>query len=834
MNLKIEKLLNDNLTEFEISKTIREYIKNYFSSLDRIFEKSQGKEFLVKHTKYIDSIIIAIYKVAVRKMFGLYTPMSNSIPITLIALGSYGREQMAPYSDIDLMIVYEEIEGYNTKALIEKILYIIWDTKLKLGHRVHNINELIKVSRKDDTIKTALLESRFICGSKYLWIKTENLLNKIRKDRQKEFIFKKIKEAKKRREKYPISMQPNIKEGVGSLRDANLLYWIANALFGVNRLKDLTNKIFNDEEYREFRLALEWLFKIRVALHLVANKKEDRLLFQYILDVAKKLNIKGNKKEQILVTKTLQSLHTIDIFTKIFTKKMTKEFLYNPKNIPLLKQKRVEKNIYQCNNTIFSSFFIKDSSLKEFLKLLNRVNFSEYDPSFIYFAKNIKYPNRLNKELKSLIKNLFFKENLYPILKLLYDSNLLPIIIPPLKKVMFLPQFDGYHQFPVDLHSIYAIKNLENIKDSFIKKLYDTLPLDLKAILKLATLMHDSGKGRREQHSKVGKRLFIDFAKKLGFNKELIDIGATLIEHHIAMSNTAFREDIYSEKTLLYFMAKIKNKTNLDLLYILTYADINAVGENVWNSYNASLLKELYLQTKSGFDKKEVLGEIQKRLKKEESLKRNKRFLSLSKSMQKSILSIESNLFFIKHTSNEIIDISLLANKIEDFEFIIENKDFLSIKILRKKPLNLGYLLGKLSFMDIASMDIYKLFKDMKYFVINFRQKSEYIPLFENIIKNSFDMSKRVRLKSLEINKDEIKIDCNHSKTYASIFLNSKNQKGLLAFIATLFDKYSIDIATAKAYTMKNRARDMFLIEKNGNFCNNKEKIIDILTKGNL
>ncbi|WP_187646968.1 HD domain-containing protein [Nitrosophilus labii] len=837
LKLKIEELLNQNASELEISKTLREYIKNYFKTLDKLFEKSQGKDFLVKHTKYIDSIILSIYKVAVRKMFGLYTPMSNSVPIALIALGSYGREQMAPYSDIDLMIVYENVEGYNVKALIEKILYIIWDTKLKLGHRVHKLNELLEVSREDETIKTALIESRFICGSKYLWFKVENELNRIRYDNQKEFIFKKLKEAQKRREKYPISMEPNIKEGVGSLRDANLLFWIANILYGIKTLKDLTGKLFSDEEYKDFRIALEWLFRIRAALHLCAKKKKDRLLLQYIPDVAKKLSIKSKnekKAQQILVSRTLQALHTIDSFSQMFSKKMIRKFLYDPKNISLLRKKRVNKYLYICNNKIYSSFYTKERALKDFLAVLEFCNFKEYDSSFIHFTKSVRFSKNLDKKSRALIKKLFFKENLYPILKLLYDSDLLPVVIPPLKKVMFLPQFDGYHHYPVDIHLLYTIKYLENIEDDFIKEIYEKLTKTEKALLKLAAFLHDAGKGRIQEHSEVGAKLFRVFSKKIGFSDEMTELGSLLIKYHVSMSNTAYREDIYNEKTLFSFTAKLKTKKALDLLYILTYADINAVGKEIYTSYNARLLKELYLMASETFEKKEILEESAKRLKKEAALKRNQRFLNLPKILQKKILSIESNLFFIKHKVDEIIEISLMAYQTEDYQYKIKNDEYLSIEIIRKAPLNLGFLLGKLSFLDVASMEVFKLFDDIKYFKIEFLEKVDEgnLSFIQKIVKDSFDMSRKITLKRPEIKKEEIKINCEHSNTYASLFLNVKNQKGLLAFIATLFDKYGIEIATAKVHTIKNRARDLFLIEKNGNFCNNKEEIIKILTDG--
>ncbi len=418
---QIEELLHSNASDLEISKALQQTIKDYFDSLESIFAKTQGKDFLVKHTKYIDSIITAIYKVAIRKMFGIYSPLSNAIPITLVALGSYGREQLAPYSDIDLMIVYEDIEGYNTKALIEKILYIIWDTKLKLGHRVHKVDELQEVALSDDTIKTALLESRFIVGSKYLWFKIENELAKVRSTHQKEYIFKKLQEAKQRRKKHPINMEPHIKEGAGGLRDSNLLYWIANTIYAIKSLKDLSSELFSEEEYKEYRIALEWLFRVRVALHIVAKKKEDRLLFQYVPEVANKLELKGatpQKKQQNLLTKTLQAMLTIDAFSQIFVKKLIRPFLYNPKNIDKVRSSRIAPKCYICEKKLYSSYHIEPYPIKNLLEILGS-EFQSYDPSAIYFAKSAKTSKTISKSNAKLIKKLFYKQYLYPTLCLL-------------------------------------------------------------------------------------------------------------------------------------------------------------------------------------------------------------------------------------------------------------------------------------------------------------------------------------------------------------------------------------------------------------------------------
>jgi len=219
---QIEELLYNNAEDFEIAKVLKKDIKTYFSTLEETFSNTGGKDFLVKHTKKIDTVLKMVYQVALREMFGDYAPMKNSIPIALVALGSYGREQLCVHSDIDLMIVYKEIPGYNTKEMIEKILYILWDTGLKLGHRVHTVEELYEVSKTDITIKTALIESRFIEGSHFIWVDTENSIRNIRKDDPKTFIALKLEEQEKKHKKFPLTMEPNLKEGVGGFRDANL------------------------------------------------------------------------------------------------------------------------------------------------------------------------------------------------------------------------------------------------------------------------------------------------------------------------------------------------------------------------------------------------------------------------------------------------------------------------------------------------------------------------------------------------------------------------------------------------------------------------------------
>ncbi|SFV53011.1 Possible nucleotidyltransferase [hydrothermal vent metagenome] len=811
---EIETLIYENAPDFEIAKVLKKDIKAYYKTLDKTFSQNNGKDFLLKHTRKIDTIIQMVYKIAMRSMFGTYMPMKSTLPITLLALGSYGREQLCVYSDIDLMIVYKEVAGYNTKEMIEKILLILWDAGLKLGHRVHEVGELFEVSKTDITIKTSMIESRFIEGSNQLWHQTENELNKIRKYKQKDFIEAKIEEMKKLHEKYPMTMEPNLKEGVGGFRNANLVYWIGNILYNVSKIKDLNSSIISEKEYKEFHISLDFLFKVRSALHLASRKKEDRLRLELIPTVAHYLGYKDNKKEHIkFARKVISHLKLIKLYTTIWLNELT--HYYKDKNM-LRPQK--------LNNSYFE--------LLEQLTLASAKQFPVH-PSFLKALNNsYKTPNVEDKVYKILF-NLFANPQSHYVLETLIDTRLLGYTVPYLKSVVNLPQFDGYHQYAVGVHIVKSIEALENIKDSRVKILYDALDKREKIFIKLIALLHDAGKGRKRPHSEVGTVLFKGLAKKLNLSEKEIKIGKNLILHHTLMSTTAQREDLYSEQTILKFSAHFPTQRELNFIYILTYADMNGVGTPIYNDFNSRLINTLYKQACFVIYNVTLVKETGKRIKKEKQLKLIEEFQQLPKSLQKKTLKINSDMFFIKNTPQRIISIVEKAQELKDCEFIISNKHSLTIEILRKNNLDLSYLLHKLSHLELVQMDIYKLFSGIKYFRIDFSEtiNSNEELYLEELINSALEKKHRLLLKKPNINKKNIHIDCNHSQEHAIVRLNCSNQKGLISYLIKLFDRLEIDISSAKIHTKMNRVNDLFLIEKNGNFCNNTEQIIQKLTE---
>lgn len=828
---ELENLLDQDADDFTISKMFKEGIKDYKENLAPLFESTGGKDFLVKHTKNIDTIISLMYKAVLRKFFGNYLPMRNSIPIAIVALGSYGREQLAFHSDIDLMIVYEEIEGYNIKGMIETFLHIAWDAKLDLGHRVHEVHDILVMSREDLTIKTALMESRFITGSTFTWHATQREIEKIRTENPTEYIKAKLEEAEIRHKKYPRSMQPQIKEGVGGLRDAHLLFWIAFSKYGVYHLKDLTDVVFSERQYKEYRISLEFLYQVRSALHLIQGKKQDTLILELVPEVTRKL---GMSTQKVLVSKTLQSMHTINRFTQVVLGKMTRALYPSSLSFKELKAHRESEGLYIIDTIVYAPYRHAGLSL---LKLLHAFA-TLPDIKLTFDASIMKLLNKLTIDKLTISEHeafyeLFKRRYTTPFLDLFYDSNTLSNIFPPLKKVHFLAQFDGYHQYPVTIHSIKCVEAYENIEDKKIKSLFKKLTPEEQVFLKLIVFIHDAGKGRVQDHHDVSAKLFHGYAALISLSNELIQVGLLLIKKHTYMSSVAFREDIYHEKVLFEFMAVIKTQKILDMLFVLTYADISGVGPDVFTPFNSKLLHQLYKNASEVVTQTARLSEAAKRIKRESSLKRNKEFMEFPKLRQKKVLAIESNLFFIKYSTVEIINFVKRAIDVKEYRYYISNSEHLCIEIYRKRPLNITYLLSKLSFLPIASMDVFKLYNEMKYFRIDFSENvpEEDLQYISEIVENSFDMSHKPTMAAVVINKKDITLDCEHSKSYASMQINTKDQKGLLAFIMDAFETEKVNIATAKIHTLKKRVRDQFLIEKTDNLCDNSASIINLLTQ---
>ncbi len=815
--MQLNEIIYSSTNDFEISKSIKNAIKDYLEQI----KIEGGKDFFVKHTKKMDEFITLIYKYIIKKNFEEFAPSFNSIPIALIALGSYGREQLSIYSDIDIMIVYKDIKGYSLKNLIESFITMLWDLGLKIGHRVHEINDLKNASREDITIKTAMLESRFITGSKFIWFKTQDILNQIRNENKKEYILAKYQEMKQRHQKHPISMEPNIKDGFGGIRDANTLFWIDKVIFNYPNTSYLIPKFASEEEFKEYRSSLEFLFKTRVFLHLVAKRKTDTVYLQYQREIALLMGYKDSARinaERKFIRDLLKSLWIINTFCEIVIKELIKPYLYSH-TIKEIKEKIIKKNFYICEEKLYSNFNTP-YNFKTYLE--NMINLPPFKRSDISVIKNLK--SKKYKTTKTLKKSLFYTSNIYPLFFALYRADKLGKLFPPFEKVKNLAQFDGYHQYPVDIHSLYTLKELEKLKE------FKNLNNEQKAVLRFAAFFHDLGKGRIEEHSIVGAKTAKTLAQDLKFPKP--EIIAKLIRNHTLMSNIAQREDIFNDKVILSFAQIIENKEFLDYLYLLTIADMKAVGENIYTSFKANLLKQLYDNTLNALENKTLLSEMGIRKRKEQIIQKKEEFKKLPLKFRKALLKSPSNQLFLQNSTNKILKLLEWLKDIKDKKIKFENEKHLTIHIAKNNKFNfaIGWFIEKLSKLDLIHLSIYRL-GEIKYFKIEFDKKvDEYdLPLIEKWINKAFSQKMEIT-KRVVFNIKDFEIECNHSQNYAALKLKTKDVKGIVSSILDMFDKFDIGVEDVKIMSQKNIARDLFIIPKETNFCNKKDEIIKRLT----
>jgi len=812
--MQLQQIIYTSENDLEIAKAIKKEIKEYLSSI----KVEGGKDFFVKHTKKMDEFVTLIYKYILKKTFQEFQPPFNNIPISIIALGSYGREQLSIYSDIDIMIVYKDIKGYNLKEIIENYITMLWDLGLKIGHRVHELKDLFPASNEDITIKTAMLESRFIFGSKFLWYEIQNELNKIRNYNKKEYILAKYEEMLERHKKYPISMEPNIKDGFGGIRDSNTLLWINKVIFNYPNNAYLVPKYAGEEDFREYRSSLEFLFKVRVYLHLAAKKKIDTVLLAYQREIALNMGYVDSPRitaERKFIKDLLKALWNVNTFTSIVIKKIIKPYLY-AHTYSQMKEKRVKKNYYLCDEKIYTTFANREN-FKESIKSLLDIQYKKCDVSIVAHLKETKF--NITKKLK---KEIFYKHGLYPLLFSLYKSKKLEEIIPAFEKIKHLAQFDGYHQYPVDIHSLYTVKEVENLEE------FNSLNENDKAILRFAALFHDLGKGRVEDHSIVGAKIAKEYAEEFAMPDP--DIISKLVRYHTLMSNTAQREDIHNDKVILSFAQTVENKRFLDLLYLLTIADIKAVGVGIFTPFKASLLKTLYYNTLNALENRELISEISQRKRKEKLLTSKEAFKSLPKLFQKKVLSSPSNQLFLQNSVNDILKILEWIKDTEKFKYKFENDKHLIIHIVKEDSLNfsLGWFLDKLAKLELNHLSIYKI-GNLKYFKIEFNTSVEEfdLPIIGEYIEKAFETKMQIKHK-VKFTPEEFDIDCHHSNNYAAMKLKTKDKKGIVSTIMQVLDDFDIRVEDVKISTQKNIARDLFIISKENGFC---EKIKDILKR---
>lgn len=813
---------------------IKEKFLDFKANLPKHFQKNQGRNFANFLAKEYDDFIKSYLNETMREFFDEFVPQNDSFAFSVLATGKYAQTLLSANSELEILLVYKNLKGYNIKNFLKEFSEILSSSGINFYIKSTEIDEIFTNYKDDLKFKSETSQVRYICGSKSLYRLVKSEIVKLKEFDKKAFLNYHLKAFLPFSSISYLAQEPNLKSGFGGIDEIYHLNCILNCLDSDISVRSQALKVMNEKEIASFNLNVDFLLSLLTTLNLTQNSdtfsaSSVEITTNFMQTKSKKLQ----DNESVISQKMLSSMNNVAIYSRFIVASLCRPFFKSELNFDQRKFARLKNGFYEINGVIYVPLHKKPALIENLITELLELKDVDYkfDISSIFYIKRAIITKSGLERAISEFKKIFLRENSYAILKSLLDAQMIQILIKPMEHISQLAQYDGYHEFTVDEHSVLSVKFLENIKDKFIKNLYTELCLEGKTMLKIVTLMHDVGKGLGKDHANIGANIFRAYANKLNLSQKAVNIGVILIKYHTLMSNVSNREDIYSQRVIFAFISKLGDKQVLKLLYILSYCVINATNERLYNAYTAKLLRELYEISLSAFNDENLLDEATRRVKKEQSIKRNSEFLALELSLQEKIFKITSNLVFIKYSASEIINLSKVADSLDATEIFINNSKNLSIQIYTKKSLNLSALLYEFAKFDLAYMEIFELFEKKFYIRLDFNQ---------NVKKEELEITKNLALKSLNsevlkeplkpnINKDEINFELNHSKDYAKLSINAKDQRGLMAYVMSVFDRLHFQVTSARIQTVKNRTRNLFLIEKNERLESKGEEILNLL-----
>ncbi|MEL6293554.1 MAG: [protein-PII] uridylyltransferase [Pseudomonadota bacterium] len=590
---------------------------------DNIAAAFQDRPFAARETTtaycYLtDCLVEACLDIARYVLHRNPTP-TDAERLSILAVGGYGRGEMAPFSDVDLLFLTPYKITAWAESVIETMLYLLWDLKLKVGHSSRTIRDCLRLGQDDYTIRTAMLEHRFLVGDRNLAHDLEQRLwSDLFRGTGRDFITAKLTERDKRHERQGerYVVEPNVKEGKGGLRDLQSLFWIGKYIHGVQDAADLVPiGVFTEEEFDSFVKAEDFLWAVRCHLHLLTGRATEQLTFDMQVQVAAAMNYadrSGRRAVEVFMQDYFLHATEVGDLTRIF---LTKLEAMHVKDEPLLerwfkRKPRVKAGYRVIHNRL--DVEDPDTFLSDKLNLLRlfeealRTGMLIHPDAMRLIKSNLHLIDddmRSNTEATRIFFDLMLKHgNPERALRRMNELGMLAAFIPEFEPIVAMMQFNMYHSYTVDEHTIQCIVNLAQIEK---KELVEELPVASSILEKgvnrrvvyLALLLHDIGKGREEDHSILGAKIARKVAPRLGLKPDECETVEWLVRYHLLMSDMAQKRDIADPRTVRDFAKAVKSVERLDLLCVLTVCDIRGVGPNTWNNWKAVLIRALYRQT---------------------------------------------------------------------------------------------------------------------------------------------------------------------------------------------------------------------------------------------
>jgi [protein-PII] uridylyltransferase len=574
-----------------------------------------------------DQIIRLIYEFAARHLYPSLVP-SEAERMAIVATGGYGRGLLAPGSDIDLLFVLPYKQTAWGESVAEAILYCLWDMGLKVGHATRSVDECIRQAKADMTIRTAVLEARFLLGDRALFdLLVARFDREVVQGTAAEFVSAKLAEREERLRRVGQSrylVEPNVKDGKGGLRDLHTLFWIAKYVYRVREPAQLIDHgVFDAEEYKLFRRCEDFLWAVRCQMHFITGRAEERLSFDIQREIAVRLgytehpglkDVERFMKHYFLIAKDVGDLTAI-LCAGLEARQAKSAPMLNrmmarlrPRGPRVLRDS--EDFIVDNNriNVVDADVFRRDPvNLIRIFRLAQKHSLA-FHPDAMRAATRalglIDENLRQNEEANRLFREILTAENdAEVVLRRMNEAGVLGRFVRAFGRIVAMMQFNMYHHYTVDEHLLRCIGALAEIERggndeyALAHELMRTIQPQHRALLYVSLFLHDIAKGRIEDHSMAGARVARRLCPRLGFSALETDTVAWLVEHHLVMSTVAQSRDLSDRKTIENFAAVVQSLERLKLLTILTTADIRAVGPGVWNGWKAQLLRTLYYET---------------------------------------------------------------------------------------------------------------------------------------------------------------------------------------------------------------------------------------------
>ena len=564
----------------------------------------------------IDQLIRALFDTLIGEIYPLANPTEGE-RLSLVAVGGYGRGELAPCSDIDLLFLLPYKQTPHTEQVVESLLYLLWDLRLKIGNATRSVEDCLRHAKSDLTIRTSLLEARYLWGDEALFRELKARFDtEIVRGNAAQFIEAKLAERDERHRRVGDSrykLEPNVKEGKGGLRDLHTLFWLAKYIYRIDDVAKLVDLgVLSAKESQRFARAQNFLWTVRCHLHYVAGRAEERLTFDLQAEIGRRMGytdhagsrgVERFMKHYFLIAKDVGDL------TRIFCALLEAD---------QKRRRRLPWVRWGIGRRGLDGFVLDGERLS-----IPADDFFEKDPAafvrLFYVAQRAGldiHPRALTRAGRSLrlidaklredpeanrlfLEILTSRNDPETALRRMNEAGVFGRFVPDFGRVVAQMQYDMYHHYTVDEHTLFAIGILHKIESGALKA---ELPLASelastilsRRALYVAVLLHDIAKGRGGDHSVLGERVALKLGPRLGLSAEETETVAWLVRWHLLMSNTAFKRDIGDPQTIGDFVGRVQSPERLKLLLLLTAADIRAVGPQVWNGWKAALLRDLY------------------------------------------------------------------------------------------------------------------------------------------------------------------------------------------------------------------------------------------------